>query len=71
MLRLVLSFLSQFFHSVLHFSNQAIEAVENHYPTSWNPSKKQVVLARVTTFRIKHNIYSEELIQNEVVLFDI
>lgn len=43
-----------------------IEVFERHYST-----KKQIFLAMVTTSGIKQSIWSEDIVQNEVILDDL
>ncbi len=51
--------------------DQKVEVFEKNYPTRKNPTKKQLFLSMITTFGIKKNLYSEEIIQNEVTLDDL
>lgn len=50
---------------------QKIEVIEKNYPNKKNPTKKQVFLAMITTYGLKKNMYSEDLVQNEVALDDL
>jgi AAA+ ATPase superfamily predicted ATPase len=47
---------------------QKIEVFENHFPTKKFPTKKQIFLSFITTYGLKKNMYSEDLVQSEVVL---
>jgi len=51
--------------------NQKIDAISKHYPNSKNPTKKQIQLAMATTYGIKKNMYSEELVQNVITLNEL
>ena len=50
---------------------QKIEAIEKNYPNKKHATKKQIFLAMVTTNGLKTNMYSDELVQNEVTLDDL
>lgn len=50
---------------------QKMEVVTKNYPNRKNPTKKQIYLAMITSFGIKQNMYSEDLVHNEVTLNDL
>jgi len=50
---------------------QKVDVVERNYPNSKKPSKKQIFLAMLTTYGVKPNIYSEDLVHNEIELDDL
>ncbi|NGX61147.1 MAG: hypothetical protein K940chlam9_00628 [Chlamydiae bacterium] len=51
--------------------NNKIEVVEQNYPNRKTPTKKQIFLAMVTTYGLKRNMYSEDLVHSEVTLDDL
>ncbi|MCH9626953.1 MAG: hypothetical protein S4CHLAM2_05850 [Chlamydiales bacterium] len=48
-----------------------VDIVEQNYPSRRNPTKKQIFLAMVTTYGIKENIYSEDLVHQTIELDDL
>ncbi|MBS0622566.1 MAG: AAA family ATPase [Verrucomicrobia bacterium] len=51
--------------------DQKLEVFQKNYPNRKNLTRKQIFFAMVTAFGVKQNIYSEEMIHNEVTLEDL
>jgi uncharacterized protein len=51
--------------------NQKIDVFAKNYPSRKNPTRKQIFLALVAASGVKKNMYSEDLIHNEVSLEDL
>ncbi|MFZ0564584.1 MAG: ATP-binding protein [Chlamydiales bacterium] len=47
------------------------ELFEENFPSKSKPTGKQIYIALISTYGMKKNMYSEELIDNEVVLEDL
>jgi len=51
--------------------NQKIDVFERNFPSRSNPTRKQIHLALISTFGVKKNMYSEDLVHNGVTLDDL
>lgn len=51
--------------------NQKLDVFQQNYPSRKNRTRKQIFLALITALGVKKNMYSEELIHNEVCLEDL
>lgn len=51
--------------------DQKIDVFEHNFPSKSKPTRKQIYLAMISTFGVKKNMYSEDLVHNEVVLEDL
>ncbi len=51
--------------------DKKIEIFEHNFPSKSKPTRKQIYLAMISTWGVKKNMYSEDLIDMEVVLDDL
>lgn len=51
--------------------DQKMDVFESHFPNKRKPTSKQIYLAMITTYGVKKNMYSDDLVHNEIVLDDL